>query len=310
MALGMFALTGASCPTVVDQYKIATGPTLPAAPTLAEVIDMVDANSARVQSLYSTDAAISGPGMPTLNASLALSRPRRFRLRAETALSGPEVDLGSNDELFWFWVRRNEPPALYYCRHDRFAQSNARQLLPVQPEWLIEALGVPRFDASDRHTGPEVLPDGRLRVVSTITKPEGPFRRELVVDATRGFVLEQHLHDASGNRIASAVASEHQRDPLTNAVLPRTIDAEWPQAAFSMRIRLHELQVNYIDADQERLWTLPEWSGMQTVDIGHPNFRPPVPRSSMRDAPPAARSAQPVIVHKQPLGWLSRVIRR
>ena len=41
----------------------------------------------------------------------------RCGCRRRTALTGPEVDLGSNDELFWFWVRRNEPPAVYFARH-------------------------------------------------------------------------------------------------------------------------------------------------------------------------------------------------
>ena len=30
-------------------------------------------------------------------------------------LGATEVDLGSNDELFWFWVKRNSPQSRVLC---------------------------------------------------------------------------------------------------------------------------------------------------------------------------------------------------
>ena len=53
--------------------------------------------------------------------------PRRVRLQAETSATGPEVDLGSNEEVFWFWVNRNEPPAVYFDRHSQRAGSAAQK---------------------------------------------------------------------------------------------------------------------------------------------------------------------------------------
>ena len=94
-------------------------------------------------------------------ANIALERPRRFRLRADTMITGPEVDLGSNDELFWFWVRRSPEPAVYFCRHDQFSSSVARQVLPVEPEWLIDALGVATLDPAGDHSGPVAVGQGR-----------------------------------------------------------------------------------------------------------------------------------------------------
>ena len=53
-------------------------------------------------------------------------------------MGSSELDVGSNDELFWFWIKRNKPRALFYCRHDQFGSSNARQMIPVDPGWLAE----------------------------------------------------------------------------------------------------------------------------------------------------------------------------
>ena len=101
---------------------------LPPSPTLEQVIEVVNRNNSQIRSFSTNRASISGSGFPSLRASVAFERPRRFRLRAETGLTGTEFDLGSNDELFWFWVRREQPPAMYYCRHDQFASSQARQV--------------------------------------------------------------------------------------------------------------------------------------------------------------------------------------
>ena len=51
-------------------------------------------------------------------------------------------------------MRRNQPPAVYYCRHDQFAASQARQMVPFEPAWLIEALGVAEIDPGLPHQGP------------------------------------------------------------------------------------------------------------------------------------------------------------
>ncbi len=87
-------------------------PVLPSSPTLAQVISVVNGNSSQIQSFSTSQATISGTGFPGMRASIAFQRPMRLRLRADLPLgTGQAVDLGSNDELFWFWVRSNQPPA-------------------------------------------------------------------------------------------------------------------------------------------------------------------------------------------------------
>ena len=127
---------------------------LPPSPTIEQVIQAVNQNNSRIQSFMTNQATLSVPGLPTLRASVAFERPWRLRLRGDTGLTGPEIDLGSNDELFWFWVRRNQPPAIFFCRHDQFAACPARQMIPIEPKWLIEALGVAELDPGLPYQGP------------------------------------------------------------------------------------------------------------------------------------------------------------
>ena len=127
---------------------------LPPGAGLEQVIAAVNRNNSQIQTLFSDSATLKGPGYPTLRAKIAYQRQRNFRLRADTGLTGPEVDLGSNDQLFWFWIKRNQPPAVYFCRHEQFPTSRARQMIPIDPAWLVEALGTLGIDPSLPQHGP------------------------------------------------------------------------------------------------------------------------------------------------------------
>jgi hypothetical protein len=287
-AVGLVALSGASCPQIVRQYKLPIVRAQARAITLDELAMRVNENSSRIRALTATGATLSGPRFPSLQASIALERPRRFRLVAEkTGLSGTELDLGSNDELFWFWIKRSEPPALYYCRHEQFAASAARQVLPIEPEWLIEALGLVALDPAEVSYGPSPVGNGRLRVEVTQWRPSGSRRKVLVFDELDAAVLEEHVYDEQGALVATALLSRHQRDEASGALLPRQIEIQWPSTQFAMTIRLHNLQTNQISGDPSQLWAKPEYRGWANVDLAAPGLILP-PMVGPSESPPLA----------------------
>jgi hypothetical protein len=286
-ALAVIVCTsGASCPGFLGAYSPVMPRVLPTTATLADVISVVNSNSAQIQSLYTTDAEIYVPGLPKARANIALDRPHRFRLRADTMLTGAEVDLGSNDELFWFWTRRSPEPAIYFCRHDQFTTSLAQRILPVEPEWLIEALGVATLDPAGENSAPVPVGQGRLRIETRLPRHAGDLRRIMIIDDARGWVLEQHLYDAAGQHLASAIMSGHRRDPLANVILPRTVKIIWPATKFEMTIELNNVQVNQLAGDPQQLWSMPSYGpATPIVNLADPNLRLPTPEPP---PPPAA----------------------
>src|SRR5688572_9944353 len=149
IVLCLVCTSGATCqrPLMTNPF-VAQGPAAPQVlipgASREQIVAAVNQNSARVQSLTATNAAITIPdvmGLPILTGNIAAERPGRFRLTAGT-IAGQELDLGSNDELFWLWVKRNQPPAVYFCRHSQYAGSNIRQVMPVEPSWLLAAIGM------------------------------------------------------------------------------------------------------------------------------------------------------------------------
>jgi hypothetical protein len=282
----LFAASGASCPNMLQQYTQPLARALPPSPSLERVANVVNRNSGQVQTLFTSQASVTVPGSPTaLRTTVAYQRDRRLRLRADTALSGTELDLGSNDDVFWFWVKRNQPPALFFCRHDQFATSAARQILPVEPTWLPRALGIVSFEPGGNYQGPIPISAGRLEIRTLPATPDGN-TLVTVVDDSRGIVLEEHVYDPRGNRLASALLSRHQRDGTTGITLPRHVELHLPTMQLQIGIELKDEQINRLQSSQSDLWLKPTYPGYTEVDLADPNS--PLLQPTARGIPPRA----------------------
>ncbi len=303
-AAGLVALSGASCPFRSGQ-TVAHHPVLPPAATLEQVIEAVNRNNAQITSFSTPQAEIGMQGMPgALKGPMAFERPKRFRFRGGTLVTGPEIDLGSNDELFWIWARRGPQPGVYFCRHDRFDHSPIRQMVPIEPDWLVEALGVGTFDPSLPHQGPYALKDGRLEVRTIRETEAGPMTKVTIIDPQHGWIVGQYLFDPQGQVVASSVAREHRVDPLTNLWIARRIDVHCPAVQFALRMDLGNVQINRLAGEPRELWSMPRYEDYPLVDLGDPNLQlqstAPAHQASM---PRAGRHYEPPRRAQSPAGY-------
>ena len=268
------ASSGATCPSVLRGYQVGTMPlprVLPPQPSLDQIIGAIHDNTQRVRNYMAPQAVISVPGVPRLSAQVACEPPRRFRLRAQTAVSGNELDLGSNDDLFWLWIRRHEPPVMLFCRHDQYAQSSARRLLPIRADWMPELLGLISFNPAYSHEGPFPLADGRLEIRSRLTSPDGELLKSTLVDNTTGLVLEQHLFTPTGERLASVRTTQHRVDPTSGAALPRKVEVSWPASDVNFTLDLKAVTTNMPASDPGQLWQMPAYEGYEPIDLADPS---------------------------------------
>ena len=270
---GLAVCYGPGCRSLVRPPENPLPRVLPPSPTLEQIIQVVNNNSGQIQSFVANGASISGEGFPTLRAVLAFERPRRLRLRADNTFTGPELDLGSNDELFWFWVRRSQPPAVYYARHEQFAACPAQQNFPIRPEWLIEALGITQFDPSLPHQGP--FPHGReqLEVRTIRDTPQGSQTKVTIVDSVRGCVLQQSIYDCRGHLLATSDSLCHRRDPLSGLIMPTVVTVRSMAGQLSMRLDLGLVEINRPATNMAPYWTAPVYEGFPWVDLC--STRPP-----------------------------------
>lgn len=300
----LFAAGGATClprnlaPPAARAPVAFSGP-----PTLEDIIRVVNANTDRVQRLQTIGAALTVDGYPQLRADLAVERPMRLRLQAGTPWSGSELDLGSNDELVWIWVRQQRPPALYFARHEDLERGAARAMLPVPPTWLMEAIGLVRLDPQALYDAPQPRGPGRVEIVCRTTAPGGPSTRVTVVDTVYGWVLQQNLFDRRGQLLASAIMSEHEFDPVHAVSLPRRVDVSLPPAQLAFTLQIDGYVINQFFADGDQLlWERPQVAGVNYVDLGDPRVGPPMDAATV----PMPREAGGRVAEQPAPSWVRR----
>lgn len=235
--------------------------------TLEQLVAHLNHNVDRLQAWRASGVGIRANGFP-LHGELAVEKGRHLRLMVNS-LAGTEVDLGSNENIFWFWARQNKQPHVYYARHED-ADMAARQLnLPFEPQWLMEAFGMEAYDAQQLRMQPGLQP-GTAQLVSDHVLENGwQVRRIVVVDLCHGLVREHTLWDSSrnGKIIASARLSEHFIDPPTGVVLPRRMELDWPQAEMNLTMEFGAIQVNPAGLS-DKLWEMPVLPQTQAVNLG------------------------------------------
>lgn len=273
--IGTFGLCGANCHNLYPSFlrpvdpRLKLPPKLSTQPTLSEVIAAVNANNSCIHSFYAARASLSVPNSPTLRANIAFQRPMRLRLKGEVMMSSV-IDMGSNDEHFWFWAKPNTPPTVYFCRHDRYAGSSARQMLPIDPMFLIEAFGIGTIDPGGPHSGPYRRQDGRLEIRSVFDTAEGRVTKRTIIDPRQAWILEQHLFDSTGKLIVSSVTDDYRQDPLSGLWIAKQVKINSPSTQFSMQLNLGDVRINQLPGNPAELWTMPQISGAQIVDLGCP----------------------------------------
>lgn len=283
MILILACCSGASC----RQLARNTDPLAPVAfagpPTVDDVIYAVNTNSARINQLATQSAALSTAGVPTLRASLAMERPLRLRLRGKLLISD-EIDLGSNDELLWFWAKSDPQRALYYSYHEQFAQSVNNAILPIGPDWLIEALGLVTLDPAAQHEGPTLRPDNGIEIRSRIDRRGAVLTRVLVIDGKYGWIKEQQILDLSGRTLAIARASNHRFYPEAGVSLPHRIQIELPSTQLAFQLDVDSYAINQLLGNPDELFKPPQYEGYRVVnlaDLPNPAMQPNQSRSSI-----------------------------
>jgi len=263
-------------------------PSLPPTPSLADITRVVNANASQIRTFSSNQASLSGTGFPALRATIAFERPQRLRLRGDLSLMGAMVDVGCNDELFWFWAKPNQPSGVYYCRHDDYAASPAKQNVPLDPYWLLDALGLAEFPANLQHTGPHPLSGNRWGVQTIRQTPEGPAVKTTIVDGRLGLVLEQRVYDAKRQLVASAICGKYHQDPTSRLFMPTSVKIHCPpragQQEFMLQLDMADLQINRELPAGTALWQMPAIDGAPPVNICRTGGAPPTAGGS----PPTA----------------------
>jgi hypothetical protein len=250
---------------------------VPSVSRLVEVVNRTDS----IRELASNSASVevlSMPSLPKLSATIALQRDRNFRLRANLPIVlGSGLDIGSNQDVFWFEVPEGMSKTLYYAQHERYRQQLNRAILPVDPTWLIDALGLVRLDASQIVAGPVKRDDGLLEVRSLIPMPDGAYQRVCFIEPTAGYVTHQFLYAPDGREIAKSVASNHRYYSEQSSALPHRVEFQLMPSGgppLAMRVDIGTLAINQLLSSDPQQFVIPQ-NASEAYDLTNLAGAPP-----------------------------------
>lgn len=226
----------------------------PGAPASARgLVDYLNDNARRVRTLQVNDLDVDAT-MDTqsfnLRGRIYAEKPKNFRMKV-TLFGKEEVDIGSNLQEFWFWALKNPDKYQYFCSYkDLNAGRVAMMPLPIQPEWVMETLGLGPYGPAEKY---QVEPEGQhqIRLVEKTKSPQGYAVRKVIVMNRREMKAPQPqitafllLDDSTGREICSAHITSTTQDRGTGAILPYKMELRMPTQKMKMALRMDGVTVN------------------------------------------------------------------
>ena len=201
-------------------------------PSPEQLVRYLNRESSRLQSIQTTDLSISvwsQGNSAGLEGTLLCQKPRYFKLVGKK-LGSQEVLVGSNEDRFWFYIKRDPSDALYHCSHTEYANGSSAELpFPFQPEWVLEALGMgqidpgARFRVEDDKATYRLIEDAKLR--------GQPIRKVTVfykgaAHNEQPQVKARMLYDDRDRLICQATVKSVRR--IGSVTIPQEIKLQWP----------------------------------------------------------------------------------
>lgn len=274
---------------------------------LTNLMAAINQNTNNIRQLES-DVKISLNGLPTaISGTLLMEAPNRLRMQAGfLGMTDLGVDIGSNDEVFWIWTKTaiaGQPSTIMYARHDQFMQSAAGKQMRLQPKWIVNAMGLISFEASDKHAGPFIDPvDKRLKIQSEIVSDGEPMTRIVKINPKYGWIEQVTLYDADGTRVAYANAMDHRYTEEHEATLPHFVQLYlFPEGGEKMEltIQVKRSKLNELYVNPESTWGMPQPNDIPQIDMSQLTYSAP-------HSPPDSQLSRGHRSNLQPNGILAR----
>lgn len=237
-----------------------------------DIMARVNANSKAIQSMQAR-VHVRAQGTPTLSGDLSVEQPSRLRMQVGILnLNNSGLDVGSNDNEFWVWMKNSmggQPPSVLYARHDEYRTSPAKQALPIEPSWVIDSLGLAYFDPRAEHDGPFQRPDGNLEIQSRFMEGNQQMIKSTIVDPNTSVVVAQELYRGN-QKIAASKASRHEYFPEFGGSIPTEIEIEVGSNTAQpgvVSMTLSNILPNSINSQYASLWEMPRPKNINMVNI-------------------------------------------
>jgi hypothetical protein len=256
-------------------------------PTREKLVYFINFNADRVQSVKCDHMYIQcsqgGPLRPSigLDGTMACEKPRNFRLVAKLGLSGTqELDMGSNQEEFWYWIARGDPYQ-FHCPYRALEEGRVQRMpLPIQPDWIIEALGIAKCGPVESYS--VVAKRDTVELVEKARSPQGRvvrkvtvFRRSRAANGSPQVMAHLLIDEATNKEICSATITQSQivsDERGVQVVLPKKVAFWMPEGKIKLAMTLDEVKVNTSVPRPDLVFTRRPMPNIRSYDLAQGRF--------------------------------------
>jgi hypothetical protein len=202
-----------------------------------ELISRINEKSSEIQSLYLEKMPIKFQQnfiSFKANGEIAMLKDINFRLKVSSKITGKEMDIGSNDNFFWFWSKRMNPPYLHYANHKDLSKTMLRTAL--NPNWMIESLNVQEIKKDNITVA--YFKNFYAIIQNRISANLEKVTLVLLLDPQKETIVGRYLYDINGKMIAS---TEYENG---TGIVPNKIFIQWYEENIFLTWDLSEIKIN------------------------------------------------------------------
>jgi outer membrane lipoprotein-sorting protein len=228
-----------------------------------DTIDRLNKQNQQIQTMscevYNSGSKSEGGPVARSSGQLYFQKPTYFRMIAygEKVDKRLMLDLGSTEDIFWFFARRMKPATLKFARYADLDRTNLDGAL--HPIWMMELLGLNNIDLTDAKI---VESAKQLSVYYIRRAPNGAKNTKVVLINKKSLVVAGHLiYGERDELISQAIVTSIT--PISSMNIPEQINISWNKKDIDITINFKNIKLNKkIDPS---LWVIPKIKPMENL---------------------------------------------
>jgi hypothetical protein len=191
---------------------------------IKDIINAVNDKNVSMNSLYA-EADVYVDGMEVYS-ELYYQKDNKFRMLFY-GLVNVNLDIGSNDDTFWFWSKQYDRNTVYWAKHEDY--SKTRLKTPFNPIWIMESLGAGEVSGDTFKED-----DKYLKVYKNVTiNGNRKVTRAVMIDKTTLNVVGTYIYSLNGDLLISSEWTSN-----------RELNIKWTEENQNMIIKFTKWHLN------------------------------------------------------------------
>lgn len=203
-----------------------------------QVIDEINKNNSKINKIKA-DLTIE-ISMIRSKGFIAYEKENKFELVCNSFL-GKELEIGSNDNFFWFWSKSFDAKTLFYADLDRLNDTRLRKIF--YPNIIKSFIGIDEIKQA------EVFKDNeKFHIIEKIKISNELFKKITIVENYK--IISHQLLDSNGKLILQADVIEFQK----SSNLPKIIKVNWIEENINQKWIISKPIFDF-----EKEWQMPDY---------------------------------------------------